>query len=968
MRRVKKFLRVLTPIILVILIVFSSISAAAVTKTVFTDYKVNYVNPKSVSGIVKADKKFCFTSTVNGSKYGFDISFPSGGGIRINTDKTGFFSPESTLAISYEDIAEGKVRMNAENGTTAVFETNGDEWTLEALDSSKKCVFSLSSKQVHFGLENGSVKKVKIENTLAKNEVIYGFGGRMNAVNQVGQSFPLWNIDGGDKDEDAYINVPILNSTKGYTLFYNSTYGARADIGKTNPEIYTIDFNGDIFDAYIYTGSNSENMSAYTALTGRPVSAPKWALGYWAGQTHNYWTSKGKDMTYDHVKEVLESYSDMGTVPRAIYLESITQDAENPKDFYELAVKYNTRILEWNYPDYDENTLESLLAGTPKSEFPLLKDMNNNYKYDDSWSIDYTNPIAKTVIKNDYSKLWSLGLSGLMVDYGEYIDGNALAYNGKKGPELHNLMPWYYCKAHDEAWNDGLGSKDYILFARAGSAGCQKYTANFTGDQESTWVGLEDQLQILLSLSASGFNLTGGDIGGFFGNPNSELYMRWVELSTFFPIMRAHGDNSRNPWSFGRRAQTVFTDHYWLRENITDLLYSATLKGNKTGVPMVQSMPAAFPDNATVSGNESQYMFCDNLLVCPVVDDMVVLLDAVLPTGKWYDLWSGTEYIGSDSAVKVDANTNRIPVFIKSGAAFPVVLSDNFKLTDEIKESAANKTLLVTPPEKDSESVIYSDDGEKAYKNSLVENGGFKITAEGGGDVKYLLVYGQNVTNLSVDGKELGEISKKDIKTKAGYYIDGANRTVVSLPGAAWKEITVNGKTMHDMAKGCSVYTEAGTDIVELTDSDITTKTLVTNKMKSLTVDLGSSKKVSQIALKWGAGYASDYVVQGSEDGENWTELYTSKGGDGGTEYLSFEPASVRYITIGNIKKAAGQQMSMHSLEVFGDESGNTSIDSDNISVKTIIIISVIAVLVVAAVTVLIIFIIKRKKQPKNSN
>lgn len=960
----KKLLRVLIPIILAIVIVCSSLSVAAVTQTVFTDYKVDYVNPLSVNGIVKDDKKFSFTSTVNGSRFSFDISFPSGGGIRINTNKTGYFSPENTLAISYEDVAEGKVRMNAENGTTAVFEVIGDEWVLKALDSSKKCVFSLSSKQVFFGLENSNVKKVKIENTLAENEVIYGFGGRMNAVNQVGQSFSLWNIDGGDRDEDAYINVPILNSTKGYTLFYNSTYGARADIGKTNPEIYTIDFNGDIFDAYIYTGSNSENMSAYTTLTGRPVSAPKWALGYWAGQTYHHWTSKGEDLTYDYVKEVLESYSEMGTVPRTVYLETVTKKFENSKDFYDLAAKYGIRVLEWNYPDYSEEVLEALLKGTSKSELPLLKDMYNNYKNDDSWSIDYTNPIAKTVIKNDYSKLWSFGLSGLMVDYGEYIDGNTLAFNGKTGPELHNLMPLYYCKAQADAWNEGLDSKDYILFARAGCAGCQTYTANFTGDQESTWVGLEDQLQILLSLSASGFNLTGGDIGGFFGNPTSELYMRWVELSTFFPIMRAHGDNSRNPWSFGKRAKTVFTDHYWLRENITDLIYSATLKGNKTGVPMVQSMPAAFPDSATVSSNESQYIFCDNLLVCPVVDDSVVLLDVVLPMGKWYDLWSGTEYVGSDSTVKVDANTNRIPVFIKSGAAFPVTLSDNFQLTDEIKESASNKTLLVTPPEKDEESVIYSDDGEKIYKNSLVENGGFKISAEDGGDTKYLLVYGQNVTNISVDGIELSEISKSGIKTKSGYYIDGANRTVVSLPDENWKEILINGKSMYDMAKGCLVYTAAGTEIVELTDGDITTDSLVTNKMKSLTVDLGSEKTVSQIALKWGAGYASDYVIQASADGENWTELYVSKGGDGGTEYISFEPAIVRYISIGNIKKAAGQQMRMHSIEVFGDESGNTSINSNGIS-TIIIIISVIAVLVVAAITVLVFFIIKKKTAKK---
>jgi len=953
----KKILRVFLPFVLVILYVFATVAPASAATIM--DYQVVWLNPKSVSGITKSEKSLNFISVVNNAKINFSVSFPSSGGVRICNDKTGYFNPEDSLAISYDETADGKIKITSADGMVAALEYGSDSWKITAFDSLKDETFSITSSEIYFGYQYGKIQKVKIQNSISSNEVIYGFGGRMNGVNQVGKTFTFWNMDGGNfEEDDAYINVPILNSTKGYTLFFNSTNAGTADIGKTDSKIYTLDFVGDIFDMFVYTGSNSENMSAYTSLTGKPVSVPKWALQYWAGATKSHWISEGTDRTLIMVEDVLKGYKDMGIELSALYAEGLTTDP----NLYDLADKYGTRILAWNYPDDSEKEQEGIAI----DKLPTIKNALNSFIESVIWCIDYSNPTSAITMKNRYTPLWNYGQNGLkgaMVDYGEYVPVNALTYNGKTGIEMHNLWAYYYCKVMDEVWNEGVADRDYILFARAGCAGCQAYTANFTGDQVSTWDGLADQLQCILSLSASGFNLVGGDIGGFNGNPTTELYMRWVQLGTFSPLMRAHGNSARDPWNFGNRAKACFNDHYWLRENILDLLYSATIKANKTGVAMVQSMPAAFPNNATVSKNETQYMFCDNLLVCPVVDDAIVLADVVLPKGKWYDLWSGNEYIGSDSTVKVDANTNRLPVFIKSGAVFPVELSDDFKLTDEITDYKANKTLLVTPPEKDEESIIYNDDSsESVYKNTPLENGGFKISAENNGGTKYLLVYGKNVDSIKVDGKELSKILSKDIKKKDGFYIDGANRTVVSLPSENWKEIEITGKTFTDIAKDCLVYTNSGTELPELTDGKITTDTIVTTKMGSLTVDLGENKSVSQIALKWGAGYAENYVIQGSADGETWTELYSVKGSDGGTEYISIEPTSVRYINIGSIKKATGPQMRMHSIEVYGEGSDNPSVGTNMI---TVIVILAGALLLVTILAVILILIIKKKKSKK---
>ena len=959
--RMKKVLNIVLPLLIILIVTASAVPAAALNGPSASDYQVNWVNPKSVVGSAQSKDEFSFFSYVNGAKRGFNISFPAGGGIRLSGDSKGFFSPETVSAITYENISEGKIRMTAESGMTAVFETNGESWKLSALDKSKKESFALSSAEIYFGFQYGTVKKVKISHGISSDEVIYGFGGRMNAVNQVGKSFMLWNRDGGDSDgDDAYINVPILNSTKGYTLFFNSTYAGRADIGKSQSGIYTLDFNGSIFDAFIFTGTNSENMSSYTAITGKPVTAPKWALSYWAGAQQNYWLSQGVDRYLDVIEETFKKYKDMGITLAALYAEGIPS---NDTATYDIADKYGSRILYWNYPDDTEEET----AGIAEKDLPILKDILNPFSKQSIWCIDYTNPSSLITIKNRYSKFWNAGKTGLkgtMVDYGEYVTEESLAYNGKTGDEMHNLWAYYYCKAMFDAWNEGVKDKDFILFARAGCAGCQTYNANFTGDQASTWNGLEDQVQAILSMSASGFNLVGGDIGGFSGKPTSELYMRWLQFGTFSPLMRAHGTQCRDPWSYGKRAEKCFTEHYWLRENIIDLLYSTMLSANKTGVPMVQSMPAAFPDNAVTAKNETQYMFCGNLLVCPVVKDMVSVADVVLPSGKWYDLWSGSEYIGSNAAIKADAPMNRLPIFIKSGAVFPIELSDTFRLTDEIKDYNGNKALLVTPPEREEKTTVYADDGEEVYNVIPAEGGSFKISAENGGKKKYILLYGEDAEEITTDGKSLSLISQADIKKKPGFYRDGANRTVISLPDENWKEIEIKGKAIKDMANGCLIYTDSGTEIPALTDGDISTDTLVTAKMGGLTLDLGKVKNVSQVAIKWGAGYAEGYTLTGSADGENWTELYSVKDGNGGAEYISVEPVNIRYINLSKIKKATGQQMRMHSFEVYGYDVSDTASHGINNLTATVIIAAAGAVLATAAV-VFAVITVKKKKYKK---
>ena len=44
---------------------------------------------------------------------------------------------------------------------------------------------------------------------------------------------------------------------------------------------------------------------------------------------------------------------------------------------------------------------------------------------------------------------------------------------------------------------------------------------------------------MLLSLSVAGIPFVGADVGGFFGNPDPALLVRWYQAAAFHPFLRA---------------------------------------------------------------------------------------------------------------------------------------------------------------------------------------------------------------------------------------------------------------------------------------------------------------------------------------------------------------------------------------------------------------------------------------------
>jgi alpha-D-xyloside xylohydrolase len=111
-----------------------------------------------------------------------------------------------------------------------------------ATDGSKELT-SLLNRSVGFAyspgpdtqLQTGDMSKFKhyifTQTTLSVGESVHGLGERFGAFNKVGQAVTLWNADGGTSSDQAYKNVPLWISSRGYGIFIDTPDKVELEIG-----------------------------------------------------------------------------------------------------------------------------------------------------------------------------------------------------------------------------------------------------------------------------------------------------------------------------------------------------------------------------------------------------------------------------------------------------------------------------------------------------------------------------------------------------------------------------------------------------------------------------------------------------------------------------------------------------------------------------------------------------------------
>lgn len=195
------------------------------------------------------------------------------------------------------------------------------------------------------------------------------------------------------------------------------------------------------------------------------------------------------------------------------------------------------------------------------------------------------------------------------------------------------------------------------------------------------------------------------DMGGFAisndGFVDEELYIRWTQFAMFVPLTTVFSQ-PENPtgniaFKVSELADSVFRKYAQLKMRLFPYVYSYAHRSRWDGKNTIRP----------VAGYPYQYLFGDELLVAPVVEQGALQKDVFLPPGNdWYDWRSGRKFTGGQ-IVNVDAPLKDIPVLVRAGAILPM---RNYARAVEL---GSNDTLdlHIFPGEK-GEFVLYEDDGE----------------------------------------------------------------------------------------------------------------------------------------------------------------------------------------------------------------------------------------------------------------
>lgn len=189
------------------------------------------------------------------------------------------------------------------------------------------------------------------------------------------------------------------------------------------------------------------------------------------------------------------------------------------------------------------------------------------------------------------------------------------------------------------------------------------------------WDHLKASVPMLLALNIAGIVFSGADVGGFFGNPEAELMVRWYQVGAFQPFFRGHAHidaTRREPWLFGEPHTTHIRQAIRNRYVYLPYLYTVFHQASTTGMPIMRPLWVEFPSDKETFADEDSFLLGNAILVAPATAAGQSSVTAYFPGAGtlWYDVLSGFIHTGGRQ-ITVKAPIDKIPVFQRGGTIVP---------------------------------------------------------------------------------------------------------------------------------------------------------------------------------------------------------------------------------------------------------------------------------------------------------
>ena len=595
---------------------------------------------------------------------------------------------------------------------------------------------------------------------IKEDDHFYGFGERFGKLDKRGEKVDLW-VENGSYPGSTYKPIPFFMTPRGYGIMIDTNSRCICNMGTAEEEkkYSLINMDSQLEFNFIYGPKMKDILDKYLEIVGKPYSPQKYFFGPWKSRD---WKIENQDTVYEdlNIQRELDISGTIKLIDAGWETEYHTfKFDENKYPEYKKMIKdaddKGYKIVLWISPWIMKGT-EAFQEAKMKGFFIKNKDgsayvnqLGNSPTLRGS-VLDFTNPKVIQWWKNNLREVMELGIVGFKTDFGEQVPGDAVFDNGKSGKEMHNIFPEIYNRITWEV----VKEKDGILFARSAWHGSQQYPAIWAGDQSpgfAPWSGLPSVINAGLSAGMSGFPYWASDIGGYFGKPAKEVFVRWAQFGAFSPIMQIHGKGEHDPWNFDSETMIIYKNYAQLHTRLLSYIDKYSKRAAQTGEPIMKALPFAFQDDKNVhqlDWAKRQYLFGEEILVAPFYyggDFRKVYL----PKGKWIDWWTGKEYTGQQ-LIEYTAPLKIIPLFIKKGSIIPL-------LPDGIETILPAKSKSINNQADKITYEVYPGNESCKFKDK---------------DATVLIKSNNNTIDISINNKNLKEIeinliNKTDIEIKS---------------------------------------------------------------------------------------------------------------------------------------------------------------------------------------------------------
>jgi alpha-glucosidase len=580
-------------------------------------------------------------------------------------------------------------------------------------------------------------QRIHVWKKMPLDENYYGLGDKTGPMNRRNRAFTMWNSDvfgWSESTDPMYKTIPFflgLHKGTAYGVFFDNTYRSSFDFGKESPDYFSFGAVGGELNYYFFAGPEPKKvLEEYTALVGRSPLPPLWSLGFQQSRYSYYPEAR--------VREVARTLREKKIPADVLYLDIDYQQGNAPftinreyfphfeqmiaglraQGFHTITITdlHIKKDPGHGYAPYDSGAKNDLFVKNPDGSVYVGKVWPG-----DSVFPEFTLTRAREWWGSLYKDFVGMGVAGFWNDMDEPAlferadktmpldnvhrldDGTSLDHRA-----IHNVFGMENARATYEGLRKLQGDERPFVLTRAAYAGTQRYSATWTGDNSSTWNHLNMSTPMLMSMGLSGYTLVGDDIGGFAGSPPPDLLTRWLEVGVFNPIYRDHtakGTLDQEPWVHGPEHEAIRRRYIELRYRLIPYIYTAVEETSRTGLPFMRPVFLDYPQAEDFYGDDRDFLFGRDLLVEPVVTEMVDAEDIHLPPGEWYDYWTAEKHSAADK-ISLHPALDETPLYARAGAIIPTQ-----PVVQNTGETPKGPLELRVYPGEDCRGSLYQDDG-----------------------------------------------------------------------------------------------------------------------------------------------------------------------------------------------------------------------------------------------------------------